>query len=117
MISFIEFLENQEGRIKGLLIILDDIFMSIPGTSRKIRYAIPFYDHGKWICYINPLKKKLGVEVVFLNGKSLIVKFPSLQTKGRRMVAGIEVMEVDESIVETIYEIFIFAANINIEKG
>lgn len=62
----------------------------------KLRYGIPFYDHQTWICYINPVKKPQGMELVFLRGADMEDPFGLLQTKGRKMVAGITLTEITD---------------------
>lgn len=104
--TYEEFLSNQNEETIPIIETLDQIFLTYPNMSRKIRYKIPFYDHKTWICYINPIRKGKGVEVVFLNGKILQSTFPYLEDKGRKLVAGVTVTEVTDEKLESILPVF-----------
>ena len=57
----------------------------------KISYNVPFYYRKSWICYLNPLKTG-GVELVFTRGNELSNDQEILDFKGRKQVAGIDLM-------------------------
>ncbi len=98
--NFNEFIGDQSAEVAEICIFLDDLFLSYPGVQSKIRYNIPFYDYATWICYINPLRGKGAVELVFLNGKKLQQVFPFLEDKERKRVAGITIIDIhDEDII------------------
>lgn len=94
--AFLDFLENVSESQASLISYLDNELMSISGVSRKIRYRIPFYDHGTWFCYLNPVKKD-KVELCFLKGRPMLEHFPMLKMNGRKMISGM-MLNADEDI-------------------
>ncbi|HBH25441.1 MAG TPA: DUF1801 domain-containing protein [Cytophagales bacterium] len=84
----VDFIHNQPPKQKVLLQYLHDKLTREFGLHSKIRFKIPFYDHKSWVCYLNPLKLD-GVELVFLKGQELSDVSGILQSKSRKMVAGI----------------------------
>jgi len=74
----------------------------------KIRFKIPFYDCKSWICYLNPLKKG-AVELVFLRGNELIDESGLLEARGRKMVKGIIISDIDNIPFDTIHQILLQA--------
>jgi len=97
-----QFISEQSETVQEIVLILDELFLSYPNVGSKIRYHIPFYDYNTWVCYINPLKKGEGVELVFLKGKELSEVFPFLEVNGRKLVAGITIKEITEDILEQV---------------
>ena len=97
-----QFISEQSESVQEIVHVLDELLLSYPGVSSKIRYNIPFYDYGTWICYVNPLKKVDGVELVFLKGKELRSMFSFLEVNDRKMVAGIKITEVTEELLEKV---------------
>jgi hypothetical protein len=100
--SFDHYVSEQSENIGMVSEFLNDLFLSYPNVTCKIRYNIPFYDYGSWICYINPIKKSDGVELVFLQGRDLLSIFPFLDSKDRKMVAGIEIKQITDEIIENV---------------
>lgn len=86
--TFLEFVESQDESRGALIDYLNQLILDIPNVTRKMRYKIPFYDHHKWFCYINPVNKDL-VELCFLQGKEMNSKFPILNMRKRKMISGI----------------------------
>ena len=84
---------------------LHDCFLNFPEITSKIRYRIPFYDYKSWICYINPLKKG-GVELCFIKGQELSAYPEYLHSKGRKMIAGIEIKTIEKAAEERVMECF-----------
>jgi len=74
------------------------------GLTRKIRYKVPFYDHHKWMCYINP-QKNGNLELCFLEGRQLLKVNPALNSKKRKMVAGYEIIVHEDIDIDLIMEI------------
>lgn len=101
-----QFISAQSENIQEIVHILDELFLSYPNVTTKIRYNIPFYDYGTWICYLNPIKKDKGIELVFLNGKQLSRVFPFLQGNGRKLVAGIPITEINEAVLEQVITVW-----------
>lgn len=100
--TFQKFLDEQSENVRVLVEVLDGLFLSYPNVTCKMRYNIPFYDYGKWVCYMNPLKKIDGIELVFLQGLELQKVFPFLQDKKRKMAAGIEITDVGDEVLEKV---------------
>lgn len=76
---------------------LHQLLMANPGMTSKIRYKIPFYSRKSWICYTNP--RDGGVELAFIQGAELSNEQGLLQSRGRKMVAGI-IFRTPEEIPE-----------------
>jgi len=86
-VSFHDFLEKIDPMQAEVVSYLDNLFLSIEGVSKKMRYRIPFYDYKSWICYLNPLDKN-QLELCFLDGLLMLESFPSLDQKDRKAIAG-----------------------------
>ena len=71
------------------------------GLKSKMRYGIPFYDVEKWLCYLNPLKKG-GIEFAFIRGDLLDHSDGLLDNKGRKMVWGIELHDIESIPLEAL---------------
>lgn len=99
------FILEQEGPQQAVLQFLNDLMMSTPEVTSKIRYKIPFYYRKSWICYLNPTKQPVGVELVFLRGNELSNEQGLLDAKGRKQVAGVTFKKVADIPVETVLEI------------
>ena len=90
------------------------ILSAHPQMTSKIRFKIPFYDVYKWICYLNPLRKG-GVELVFLAGRDMEDPDGWLDAKGRKMVKGITLQEINQIDEEKI--LFYLMQAIEIDKS
>ena len=104
-VSYSEFLDSLSPEQLGVFLYLDKIFLEIEGVTRKMRYRVPFYDYGQWICYINP-KPDNKAELCFLDGKLLIKDFPLLQSKERKRVAGLPLDAEEDLDKALILDIF-----------
>lgn len=80
---------------RDLVVYLHHLFTDRLGLKPKMRYRLPFYDHRKWLCYVNP-KKTGGVELVFLDGQSLDDSAGLLDSSGRKRVAGIMIYRLED---------------------
>lgn len=99
---FIEdFIYDLDPTQKVIVKQLHALLSEYPGVHVKARYKIPFYYRYSWICYINPIEKK-GVELCFLSGTEMSNFDGALQTKNRKMVAGIAIKNPEEIIPESI---------------
>lgn len=83
-----EFVLSVDKDRKEIVMFLHHLFTERLALKPKMRYRLPFYDHKKWVCYINP-KRSGGVELVFLNGQSLNDPAGILDGTDRKRVAGI----------------------------
>ncbi len=99
------FILEKEGDQQAILQFLHDLMMSTPEVTSKIRYRIPFYYRKSWFCYLNPTKKPVGVEMVFIRGIELSNEQGLLDAKGRKQVAGVTFTKVDDIRVEPLLEI------------
>ncbi len=100
------FISNQEGATAKIMLHLNDIMLSIPGVTSKIRFNIPFYYRKSWICYLNPLKTG-SVEFAFVRGNELANESGLLHSKGRKQVYSVEfgaVSDIGEEVMQVIQE-------------
>ena len=101
-------LRVDEGR-RDIVIYLHHLFTDKLGLKPKLRYRLPFYDHKKWVCYVNP-KKSGGVELVFLDGQSLHDPAGILDGTGRKRVSGIMIYELENiperEIIDLVKQVF-----------
>ena len=95
-VSYQEFLESLDPMQAEVIAYLDKLFTEQEGVSRKMRYGVPFYDYNNWFCYINPAGSE-EIELCFLDGIMLAEQYPELDTKGRKMVAGLK-LNVNEDL-------------------
>lgn len=99
------FILEKEGNQQLVLQFLHELMQSHPEVTNKIRYKVPFYYLKSWICYLNPTKKPVGIEMVFLRGNELSNEQGLLEHKGRKQVAGITFQTVEDIPVESLLEI------------
>jgi len=99
------FILEKEGHQKAVLQFLNDLMISTPEVTSKIRYKIPFYYRKSWICYLNPIKKPIGVELVFIRGNELSNEQGLLDAKGRKQVAGVTFEKVEDIPVDPLLEV------------
>lgn len=108
MDAYFDFLDRQSDATRDMVMYLHELLTSFEGITLKMRYSLPFYYGHKWICYINPLRKGAGVELVFLQARHLTNVHGFLQSRGRKMVMGMtfnHLAEIPESVVlETMKE-------------
>jgi len=105
MSSVEAFIIEKEGHQQAVLQFLNDLMMSTPEVTSKIRYKVPFYYRKSWICYLNPTKKPIGIELVFLRGNELSNEQGLLDAKGRKQVAGVHFEKVADIPIETLLEV------------
>jgi len=94
--SYQEFLSRVDPLQAEVVSYLDQLFLSMPGVNRKIRFRVPFYDYNSWFCYLNPIKTE-EIELCFLKGVPMSENFPMLDLKNRKMVSGLTIA-VDKDI-------------------
>lgn len=99
------FILDKEGAQQAILQYLHNLMESTPEVTSKIRYKIPFYYRKSWICYLNPIKKPVGIEMVFLRGNELSNEQGLLDHRGRKQVAGVIFTKVEEIPMETLLEV------------
>lgn len=110
---YMESLEDDNLRL--LVSELHDLIISqLPNIRAELKYGIPFYSLHSWICYTNPLKTG-GVELCFLNGQKLPDPDQLLQTKERKMVAGIAITDIQQLYKENLLEVIMSAIILDVE--
>ena len=101
--DFIDDLSSDTTR--EIVLVIDGLIKDThPAIHSKLRYNIPFYYLHSWFCYINPLKTG-GVEWCFIHGKKLDDPGGLLNSKERKMIAGIEITHRDEAFHENVMSI------------
>jgi hypothetical protein len=84
------------------------LFSLVPDIQEKLSFKIPFYHYFGMFCYINAIPN--GIDVGLCRGKDLIDEFPSLELKGRAIVATISLYSVKDIKHKAVREIIIAAA-------
>lgn len=105
MTSVESFILDTEGEQQAILQYLNDLMQSTPEVISKIRYKVPFYYRKSWICYLNPTKKPVGIEMAFLRGNELSNEQGLLDHRGRKQVAGVIFTKVEDIPTETLLEV------------
>lgn len=104
-----EFVLSVDEERREIMVYLHHLFTERLGLKPKLRYRLPFYDHKKWVCYVNP-KKGGGVELVFLDGQNLSDPKKILDPAGRKRVAGITLYSLadipERDIVDLVEQLF-----------
>jgi hypothetical protein len=88
------FILGLDGQQKAIVSYLHHRLSDYHELIPKIRFNIPMYYRKSWVCYINPIKNE-GIELAFLNGHKLSNQ-GILNSKKRKMVAGIDLYKVSE---------------------
>ncbi|MBT8219886.1 MAG: DUF1801 domain-containing protein [Bacteroidia bacterium] len=103
--TVVDYIIDQPEPTANVLGFLHDLITSHFNVTTTMKYQIPFYVGNHWICYLNPIKKG-GVELAFVRGNELSNSQGILKSKGRKMVRGIEVYNVEDFPTEAIIEVF-----------
>ena len=104
MTSVQDFIYNYEGQQQAILQATHDWLSKELDLTSKLRYKIPFYYRKSWVCYLNP-GKKAGVELSFTRGNELSNAQGLLESKGRKQVFSITLMELSEIPWATLNEV------------
>ncbi|MFK7906755.1 MAG: DUF1801 domain-containing protein [Chitinophagales bacterium] len=104
MDAVLDYIYEQEGEQREILLFLHELMGTYPAITNKIRYRVPFYYRKSWICYLNP-KKNNTVEFCFLRGNELSNEQGILESKGRKQVYSLTFEEVKAIPVEALKEI------------
>lgn len=99
---FIDIISDNQ---REIILYLDALFLSYPEVSKKMRYKLPFYYYNSWVCYLNTVKGD-RVELCFINGQKLSNNQGLLDTRGRKMIAGIMLDHQKTIPNEAVLEIF-----------
>ncbi len=104
MDAVLDYIYEQEGEQREILLFLHELMCSYPAITSKIRYRVPFYYRKSWICYLNP-RKNNTVEFCFIRGNELSNEQGILESKGRKQVYSLTFDDVKTIPVETLEEI------------
>jgi hypothetical protein len=85
----------------------------VPGIQEKLSFKIPFYHYFGMFCYINVIPN--GIDLGFCRGKDITGEFPSLEGKGRAIVASVSLYAVSDIDKKEVREIIVAAALWNAE--
>ncbi|WP_370090047.1 DUF1801 domain-containing protein [Ekhidna sp.] len=94
MNSIQNFIAGLDGQQKAIVSYLHQRLTDYHGLTQHIKYEIPMYYQKSWVCYLNPIKKN-GIELAFLKGHRLSNEQGLLSQKNRKMVAGIDLFEMN----------------------
>ncbi|MGB1243402.1 MAG: DUF1801 domain-containing protein [Chitinophagales bacterium] len=100
----LDYIYEQEGEQREILLFLHELMLSYPAITSKIRYRVPFYYRKSWVCYLNP-RKNNAVEFCFLRGNELSNEQGILESKGRKQVYSLTFEEVKTIPVEALEQI------------
>ena len=84
------------------------LFNLVPEIQEKLSFKIPFYHYFGMFCYINAIPN--GIDLGLCRGKDLTGEFPSLELKGRAIVATLSLHSVKDIKQKEVREIIIAAA-------
>jgi hypothetical protein len=84
------------------------LFDLVPEIQEKLSFKIPFYHYFGMFCYINAIPN--GIDLGLCRGKDLTTEFPSLELKGRAIVASVSLYSVKDIKQKEAREIIIAAA-------
>ncbi len=84
------------------------LFNLVPEIQEKLSFKIPFYHYFGMFCYINAIPN--GIDLGLCRGKDLTGEFPSLELKGRAIVATVSLHSVKDIKQKEVREIIIAAA-------
>jgi hypothetical protein len=103
-----DFIYQFEGNQQKVLLYFHNLLTIELNLTEKIRFNIPFYYGGSWICYLNPVKNN-KIELGFVRGNELSNYSGILHNKGRKQVYGIEIEKVSDIPVIELNEIIMEA--------
>lgn len=118
MLQVEEFIANMKNENqKAIIQFWHNILTTYPTVTAYIKFRVPFYYQNTWVCYLNPIKPN-GVELVLMYAKHLSPN-NLLETKGRKLVAGISffsIEEITDDILEKVLNLFEEALQLDEKK-
>ncbi|MEM6642532.1 MAG: DUF1801 domain-containing protein [Bacteroidota bacterium] len=99
-----EYILSLEGTQQEIISLFHMHLKESHGLTPKLHWSIPTYYGKKLICYLNPISKG-GVELAFFRGSQLSNAHSLLQSKGRKLVSGIELYDLYSLPIQPIDEI------------
>ncbi len=97
--------DTQQAIAKNVRRLLFDL---VPEIHEKLSFKIPFYHYFGMFCYINAIHN--GIDLGLCRGKDISVEFPSLEVKGRAIVASVSLYSLKDIRQKEVREIIIAAA-------
>ncbi len=95
---------DQEEPVKGCLLALKDIILSIDNISQEWKYGMPFfYFKGKMFCYFWKDKKTGEPYIGITKGKE--INHPALELGNRKLVRILRINPKKDIDINTINEI------------
>ncbi len=95
------YIDRQEGNQREVMLFLHDLLLRQFQLHPKLSFKIPFYYGKKWILYLNPLKNG-GIECCFTQGHLMQDDSGLLLAKGRKLIKGIEISDLESLPYEAI---------------
>ncbi|MFN8349020.1 MAG: DUF1801 domain-containing protein [Spirosomataceae bacterium] len=107
-----DFLAHQTPEIRQLLqYVRQLILVAHPKMRERFMYnSVPFFMCYDYVCYFGKIQKTKGVEICFAKGFLLSNEQGLLDAKGRKLVSGItvrnlqEFKEIEEEFLEVLQE-------------
>lgn len=93
------FILDLEDSQKFLMMELHEIILSHTGVTAHLKWNIPVYETSKYICYLNPMKNKPGIELCFTKGFELDDSSGLLEARNRKMVKGVIIQEISDRLL------------------
>ena len=89
-----DFIYGLDGQQKAIVSYLHHHLTQHHDLMAKINWNIPTFYRKSWICYLNPIKNE-GIEMAFFKGHALSNEQGVLASKGRKLVAGVDLFSID----------------------
>ncbi len=89
------------------------ILTMVPAVVEKFSYKIPFYHYFGMFCYINAIPD--GIDLGICRGRDLATAFPSLEEKGRAIMATVAIYSLADFEKKEVAAIIAAAADWNKE--
>jgi len=93
------YLFNQVEPYQSIMLYVRSVIKkTLPEVEEKYSYKIPFYYHNKKsMCFLNILKGRNYVDVVFMDGGILEEKYPQLKNdNNRKRVRSLQVKSLED---------------------
>ena len=90
---------NQKEPYQSIMLYIRGVIVrTLPAIDEKFSYKIPFYHHNKKpMCYLNVLKNTNYVDIGFVQGIFLQVKYPQLKNDNKRkQVRSLQVKSLED---------------------
>lgn len=103
------YIESLPGEQQQLAAAARELILSlVDGVQEKLSFKIPFYHYFGMFCYINAVKD--GIDIGFCRGADIAGEFPTLEVKGRAIVATVTIRSKKDVAAKQLREIITTAA-------